>query len=195
MSKIRTFTAVAFPEELRRDLADAGGTIFNGLKGVRWVNEKAIHLTLKFIGDVLMDDTAAISDAIREAVSGIGPFEIKIGGSGAFPSKSRPRIIWVGVTEETGRLEKLFDAIDEAMVDFRIAREKKRYHPHVTIGRVKGRMDSEKFLPGMEELDGIDYGTLEVGGVTFFMSELTSQGPIYTALATIPLGKGISNII
>ncbi|MHC4660446.1 MAG: RNA 2',3'-cyclic phosphodiesterase [Planctomycetota bacterium] len=187
MKKVRTFTAVAFPEELRKDLADIGTNVFAGLKGVRWVKEKALHLTLKFLGDVPMDDTAAISDAIRGVISGIEPFEIKVGGSGAFPSKSRPRIIWVGVSEETGRLEKLFNAIDKAMVSFGIAREKKRYHPHVTIGRVKGRLDSERFMPGMDELNEIDYGTLEVNGVTFFMSDLTPQGPVYTTLATIPL--------
>jgi len=189
MKKIRTFTGIAFPEDLRKDLADLGATVFSGVKNVRWVRENAIHLTLKFIGDVSIDDTANMTDAMTEAASGIEPFEIKIGGSGTFPTKGRPRIIWAGVNEETGRLLELFEAVDRAVEPFDIAREKKRYHPHVTIGRIKGRLRHEDIAHGLEEMGRIDFGTLEVKNMTFFMSDLTRTGPIYTVLATIPLGK------
>ena len=101
------------------------------------------------------------------------------------PRQSR-RSAWSA--SKTQALPRLFEAIDRAVEPFGIAREKKRYHPHVTIGRVKGRLDAGDIAPGMEELDGIDYGTLDVGAVTFFMSDLTTKGPIYTALATIPIG-------
>jgi len=191
MKKIRTFTGIAFPEDLRKDLADMGNTVFAGARGIRWVKENAIHLTLKFLGDVPIDDTAEITDAFTGAAGGIEPFEIKIGGSGTFPPKGRPRIIWAGISEPTGRVQDLFEAIDKAAEPFGIARETKRYHAHVTIGRVKGRIGYEDIAPGLEEMNGIDFGTLEVKEVTFFMSELTGTGPIYTVLATIPLGKNV----
>jgi 2'-5' RNA ligase len=138
---------------------------------------------------VPIDDTAEITDTLTEAASGIEPFEIKIGGSGTFPPKGRPRVIWAGINEPTGRVQALFEAIDRAVEGFGIKREKKRYHPHVTIGRVKGRIGLEDIAPGLEEMNGIDFGSLMVNNFTFFMSELTRSGPIYTVLATVPLGK------
>ena len=74
---IRLFAAVAVPETIGRALT----TRQRGVENARWRPPEALHVTLRFFGDI-REDTARDLDAELVQVRG-RPFEITLAGAGA----------------------------------------------------------------------------------------------------------------
>jgi 2'-5' RNA ligase len=97
------------------------------------VREGQLHLTLHFLGDV-EDDARA---ALQETLGGVRPepFTIAIRGTGVFPPRGRPTVLWAGVTESRP-LADLRAAIAVAIESCGIAVERRPFVPHVTLARL-----------------------------------------------------------
>ena len=102
MKPLRTFIAVNVSPEtctVAGRLLKQLGAIDDGVKTVKNQN---LHITLKFLGEVLVEDTPAICAAVEQACQSISDFEITSGGLGAFPDQDRPRTLWMGVEQGVG---------------------------------------------------------------------------------------------
>jgi 2'-5' RNA ligase len=186
--RIRTFIAVELSDEARRHIAERRRELEPAASGVRWVAPENVHLTLVFVGDVPAAETGAVADAVREAVAGAKPFTVTLGGTGRFPPKGKPRVVWVGVEDAAGALAALQNRVAEATAGFAEKEETRPYHPHLTLGRVKGGGNLWPLSEAIER--GADAGgpTLEVREVVVFRSDLRSGGAVYTPLARLALG-------
>ena len=105
----RYFVAIDLPAPLREELLE----ITVGLPGTRWVDEDALHLTLRFLGDVsgaTLRDTVTALARIR-----MEPFEVQLGGIGFFPPRGEAEVLWLGV-ERSAPLENLRKLADESVV-------------------------------------------------------------------------------
>ena len=71
---------------------------------LRWVRPEAIHLTLKFFGDIPESAVADIAAVVEKAAAGAAPFSFAIGGAGVFPDQRRPRVLWLGMNGDVPRL-------------------------------------------------------------------------------------------
>jgi hypothetical protein len=69
-----------------------------------------MHLTLKF-GDTPADRLEALAPPCKRPCNGSTVPAI-IEGSGVFPKEDYPRVLWVGVNEQTGALLRLAKALD-----------------------------------------------------------------------------------
>jgi len=146
-------------------------------------NPNQLHITLKFLGEI--QDT--LIDEIKNALSKIhfNRFSIRFEGIDAFPSILRPRVIFIDV-EHSRELETLYKAVDKSLSFLRI-REDKRFHPHVTIARIKSIFGWNKSL--VDELKSIDINsTEEIIEFKLKQSVLKHSGPEYIDLMSIPLG-------
>ena len=95
----RVFVAIAVPEPLERKLARLTGRAGSGGAGLPVDVGPPFHLTLAFLGDVPDRDLDTICrGGGRSTAESIDPFDIDVTGLGAFPSPTRPRVIWAGVT-------------------------------------------------------------------------------------------------
>jgi len=195
MEKIRTFIAIELDESVKDGLAK----LQERLKGkapqgsVRWVRLEGIHLTLKFLGDVPADQIEEITRALQKSCQGFAPFSLSCGGLGCFPNLKRPRVMWVGIQEETGTLAKLQKAIEENVAPLGYPAEKRKFSPHLTLGRVQKRAgagDQRRLgeLVGASEI-GI-LGQMEVRSVNLMRSDLRPSGAVYTRLAEVELEGG-----
>ncbi|RLG42822.1 MAG: RNA 2',3'-cyclic phosphodiesterase, partial [Thermoproteota archaeon] len=108
-------------------------------------------------------------------------------GVGAFPSMSRPRVIWVGVEEGREELVRLMRWVDSRLRRLGFPREDREPHPHLTIARVKWLRDRESLKRVLSSLLSTDFGEIEVREIRLKKSTLTPKGPIYETLASIPL--------
>src|SRR3972149_1035273 len=99
MSVIRAFIAIDLTSEIIQRLEQVSVQLKKRLEGVpvRWVPVDNIHLTLKFLGDVSLANIDMLKNILQTEVEGHHPFEISVGGLGAFPTSRRPRVVWVGV--------------------------------------------------------------------------------------------------
>jgi 2'-5' RNA ligase len=192
MKQIRSFVAIELEYELREELAQIQESLrHRGIAGqVRWVNPQAIHLTLKFLGDVPVDRIEEIGLALTKASERVDPFDIGLDGLGCFPTASRPTVIWVGVREDTGTLGRLQSSIEGSLSALGYEPEKRKYKPHLTLGRVSrhiGKSDRRHLGDVVQTHDAGTLGGMQVREVSLMRSDLSPQGARYTRLVSVPL--------
>jgi 2'-5' RNA ligase len=191
MESVRTFIAI----ELDPDMLAQVSRLQSRLKDdvlpgfVRWVRPEGIHLTLKFLGDVPADKLDDIAEALRTTSAAHAPFSLHIAGMGCFPSPRRPRVVWIGVDEPSGTLERLYYGIERALAPLGFPPEQRRFSPHLTLGRVKrGRSAGElEALGEYVTRARVSIGRMEVTAVYLMRSDLRPSGAVYTELAAAPL--------
>jgi len=187
MEKLRTFIALDMPPEIKAALEKYVQPL-KLLRGrISWVKPESLHLTLKFLGDTPANRVDEIAAALQEITATSTPFAADISGSGAFPNDKAPRVLWVGINNDSGTLLKLTKAIDERLHRFGFAKEKRDFTPHLTIGRVK---DSR--LPEIiRALQEKPFAAMPApfNEIIFMKSELHPAGSIYTPLRKLALGK------
>ena len=136
----RTFVAIPLPEHIKRSLSSYQRSMpRRAARDVRWAEPNAIHLTLRFLGDVNPIKIDEISKSLSLAANSSGKFKLKIGRPGGFPSVYSPRVLWVGIAGETTRLKQLHGRIEGAVLSTGFLPENRRFEPHLTIGRIQSR--------------------------------------------------------
>jgi 2'-5' RNA ligase len=195
MDVIRAFVAVPLPGSLLDELANVQRRLKGRVpdRSVRWVRPEGIHLTLKFLGDTPVDKLEQIKQALTAVARNAPSCGFTVGGLGCFPNPRRPRVVWVGVQEPSGRLAAVQDAVEEVLAPLGYEPEGRGFKPHLTLGRI-GRKTSrgDAALVG-EVVAGTDIGQLAEVAVEEFdliRSVLKPTGAEYTTLAEFPLLGG-----
>jgi 2'-5' RNA ligase len=183
----RTFIAIELPPQVRTHLADCQQRLQRAGGDVRWVRPDLIHLTLVFLGDVPTEMLADLEKSVREALAPFGALTLRVQGAGRFPPRGLPRTIWIGLEDPSGNLAKLQAALARATVAFAEKPEDRAYTPHLTLGRVKSPRGGRDLAGAIDAMAGAPGPSLEAREVTIFKSDLSPQGPTYTALARITL--------
>lgn len=185
MAMIRTFISIDLPENIKRNISD----LQNRLKvlggRVGWVRPEAIHLTLKFLGDIDEKKIPEIEAATRKAGKEFNPFHIQILGLGVFPNFKKPRIIWLGVNEGGDNLIRLQSKIEDEIEKIGYPREERNFKPHLTIGRVKETHGLKQLIDTIDAEREIDLDGFDATEVLIMKSELRPDGAIYTRLCEI----------
>lgn len=187
---MRLFIAVGLGEEMREKLAEVSAGLAHRLQGVSWVRPENIHLTLKFLGEVGEDDIPAVGQALDETASCHRPFDLSGRGLGAFPSPSRPRVIWAGLEGDRESLSRLARDVEERLSALGFPAEERPYHPHLTLGRVKnpsGPAGLEKIL---RETGADSLGPLPVAVLLLMKSTLAPDGAVHEVLSEHRLTGG-----
>jgi RNA 2',3'-cyclic 3'-phosphodiesterase len=162
---------------VRQGLWDAIGPVRERGFPVKWVRPEALHLTLKFLGDV---DDAREAD-LRAALGqvGGGPATLHIEGFGVFPDFTRPRVVWAGVTPDPA-LELLQHRVEQVFAPLGFPTEAKAFRPHLTLGRAKRDARPSDFTGLEAALGTIAFlETVVVPDVDLMESTLQSGGAVY----------------
>lgn len=146
-----------------------------------------MHLTLKFFGEIEQRRTIDICRCVERTLTAKHRFQISLVGLGAFPDLERPRTLWAGLGLGRDTLTSLQQSIDEDLTIEGHPSESRRYHPHITIGRVRSKSGSPGISAVIAAHVNEAYGELPVDRVVMYSSRLKRSGPVYTQLATMPL--------
>ncbi len=194
---IRAFVAVELGEALRKQIAQVQQEIKHflsreGPKSVRvsWVQPNAIHLTIKFLGNIDEQLLVPLRDAIASAKPCHPILSIPMKRLGAFPSLQQPRVLWVGPSEqwemgvEARQLASLHQAVEACCQSFGFTPERKAWSPHLTVARIK---EGQHQLGHALAKSGVmgrlpEVGLLEVGSIVLMKSDLQPAGSVYTKL-------------
>ena len=156
---------------------------------VRWVRPQGIHLTLKFLGEILASKVDTVSVAMVGACAAYAPFSLSIRGLGCFPNLRRPRVLWVGVEEPTGVLAALQRDVERALAPLGFPPETRPFSPHLTLGRVKGGARGKiEVLGDAVGRTKARVGEMPVAAIHLMRSDLLPGGAVYTALSVARLG-------
>ena len=200
---IRAFLAVEISDDLRAGLIRMQHDIKQRLaphvtKDVRitWGQPNSFHLTVRFLGDT----DEQLLPLMREALNSINQphpaIEIPIERFGAFPTLQKPRVLWVGPSEEWLRsdvADQLFawsKKIEACCRSFGFAPDDKPFTPHLTLARIK--MGERQVGPLLAQSGvcnrPLALGTIAVESLALIKSELRPTGPRYTKLWDVKVG-------
>ena len=179
---LRTFIAFDVPPFVLKTVAEIQNR-FKSL-GLRasWVVPANMHLTLKFLGEIDPGRVAEIREALPRKLSRLSGFQVCLSGVGVFPNLSRPRVLWIGLKDQTGALESLQSKIEEALSGLGFPRETRPFAPHLTLGRIKSVRDKNRLRNELQSIRKIEPRTFEVRSIKLYKSQLTPEGSLYTVL-------------
>lgn len=177
----RLFIGLALDEELRRSMDDAASRV--GLSGFRRTPPAQLHLTVRFLGATPVSRRRDVEAALARAAARHRPFELPVVGGGTFGPPGAPRVAWIGVDDTGASLGALVAAVEDELSTVGFEREPRPYHPHITLGRARGRATvDEAALRGVPRL-----GTLRVHELVLFRSDTDPAGARYTPLHRVAL--------
>ena len=188
MTSWRMFCAVELPEEVRKQLEEHILTLRKAVPdaAASWSRVENIHLTLKFLGNVAVDRIPVISAAAARAVAEISSFPIGIGNTGVFPRASRAQVIWIGVSDPSGKLAALQERLENECAAEGFAKEDRAYRPHLTIARIR-RPEGARRLADAHLQMQFPTTNIELNELVVFRSELSPKGSKYTPISTHPI--------
>jgi RNA 2',3'-cyclic 3'-phosphodiesterase len=186
MPDMRLFIAADLTLETKAAL---GKLIENLQKGINftkayptWCKPGAIHLTLKFLGNVDDKRVPEIAAAVGANIEGVTPFNIKIQGLGVFPNEREPHVLWIGLKQGEKELVQLQKSVEEALVPLGFPRENRPFHPHLTLARIKSTRGIEPMMDVVHSHRNHEVGEVMLDHVSFYQSILRNEGPIYKVL-------------
>ena len=188
---VRLFIALAVPEHVTQRLVqeqqrlDALGLPF------RWVRWDAMHLTLVFLGETDESQVPIIQAAIDAAVSMAPPLSLRAAGTGTFPLRGTPRVLWAGLAGDRPGLIALYTTLRAALKEREVTVGGHSYAPHITLGRLSSRVSPDA-VGQVRRVDSYFTRNEEFGGWTadaihLIHSDLTPDGARYTTLYTSAL--------
>ena len=184
---IRCFVAIEIPEPIQNQLARIQGSLSKQIQKASWVKPGNIHLTLKFLGDVDPDNLESIKEAVERATSRHRSFSLRIGGVGAFPNLARPRVMWTGVRVGGERVSALAQDINLALSHCGFSLDTKKFNPHLTVARLKERIDLRPYTDQYSQYDRIDGAVMTIDAISLIQSQLHPKGTIYSTLQSYSL--------
>lgn len=200
---IRTFLAVELPVPLKEVIAAIQKRMRERLERelpsgsrLQWVKPEAIHLTVKFLGDIPEAQVDELKPAVAAVLAGAPPFSLDLAGCGVFPDPRAPRVLWLGLQDrerEAGGRQRLLDlaaAVEAAVERLGHPREGRPFAAHLTVARIKdGHREVGKALARGNLLSASDrYGEVTVSSLALMKSELHPSGAVYSRLWEVPLG-------
>lgn len=186
-TNVRVFLSLDIVDEkLLSRIVQLQGRLDRQTAKMKIVKRENIHFTWRFFGDTPIQRIEEIQSALQ--MLQFDPFEITVKGVGAFPNIKRPRVIWVGVTDNSDQMSELKKQTDALLQPLGYKPEKKRFTPHATIARVRFVKDRIVLANNLESLFEEKVGNMDIDNIRLTKSTLTPSGPIYETLWEIKLG-------
>jgi 2'-5' RNA ligase len=180
--KLRLFVAVNLPDDLRSLIGSFQAGLRKQVRGVKWVKEENLHLTVKFLTDVDSRLLPELRAALDKALIDRAPFTATLRGAGVFPPRGRPRVVWLDLPAGGDRIAVLQKDVEWALAPLGFAPEQRSFTPHLTVGRVKDRGDPASLNAALAAAQDRKWGDFVVEKVHLMRSELFPTGPRYSIL-------------
>lgn len=141
----RLFIGISIPDDIKKRIFKLIGKEYGNLP-VKWAGQGNFHLTLNFLGYIQEEKIPEICEATRSATENIPSFELSFCEIGFGPNSEKKKMIWA-IGADCHELENLKYALDKKL-GF-AARDKKRFLPHINLGRIK-KTDWQNLTPEPE---------------------------------------------
>lgn len=128
-----------------------------------------------------------VYSGVREAVKGQKEFLMSLAGVGAFPSMKRIQVVWTGIFTGAEEASALRDKVEDYMLKEGFEKERNKFVPHITIGRVRSGKSIHRLAKLMEEIPFAS-DEFKANSISVIKSDLTPEGPIYTTLLEVSFG-------
>ncbi len=129
-----------------------------------------------------------LAEVLEEEAAETAGTRLLITGLSTLPEGAEePRTVVAGVDGDLEPLTDLFARLQKSLATIGYKPEKRPFHPHVTLARIKGAKNLDRLIERVAEAKRNDYGYLQVNEIQLMMSDLEAEGPFYTPLQSFPL--------
>jgi 2'-5' RNA ligase len=189
MPAIRSFIAIDTAPEVKAAIVEVEEKLRATNAEVRWESIEKFHITLKFLGNVEEEKLHSLGNRLEEVLTPFSAFNLTYQGVGCFPNQHHPRVVWIGAENEDGTLKRIQESIEGVAESFGFQREAREFHPHITIGRVKGSKNLKALVSELGNLSFTPHSAM-IKEVLLMRSDLKPSGSVYTVLRRLPLKTG-----
>ena len=184
----RLFAAIkVHPEEKLLNLYDELKASLRHEK-IKWVDEKNIHVTLKFFGETPESHIDTICKTLDDVASLHEPLILKLQNIGIFGSKYKPRVIWFGM-EKNPAIEILAKDIIQRLDGAGFPHDGQNFRAHLTVGRIRFINDKRNFQQSIDLFKDVFIQNIRVKEFELYESKLRPRGPEYTVVENFKLGN------
>lgn len=176
---IRLFAALAVPPDIGESLLSRQ----QGVAGARWRPLEALHITLRFFGDV-REDAADDLDGELSTIAG-EPLDLSLEGVGAFGEGPDIHAVWAGVAENLA-LRRLAARCESAARRAGLKGEARAYRPHVTLAYLQ-RPDPAQVAAWIQENNLLKSPDFDATAFGLYSSRLGPKGSVYRLERAYPL--------
>ncbi|MCP4022560.1 MAG: RNA 2',3'-cyclic phosphodiesterase [Desulfobacteraceae bacterium] len=180
--QMRVFIALFLPEYIRLFLKKLQTDIKSQGFKASWPRVGNMHLTLKFLGNMDINEISTITSTMSEAANDCSKVTLKAAGIGLFPSIKKARIIWSGIQGQTDVLQNNHTVLEKLLEINGFKKEKKRFHPHFTLARLKKPISPKVLVKLIQQYQNYQSEDFNVESMGLYQSDLTSSGAVYTKL-------------
>ncbi len=184
MGWVRAFVAIEFPAWVKTAVSSLNQQLARTKGKIAWVKPEGVHLTLKFLGQISLQQLEQVKQALGNSATDVSPFNLEFTGLGVFPNERRPRVIWWGMISDPPQLNKLYQNLEEQLAGCDFPREKRPFAPHLTLGRVRKLDQPQQLIRLMEKAKIPTLPPVAVTGMDLMQSTLTGSGAIYNSVAS-----------
>lgn len=178
----RAFIAVSIPDGIKNQLAGLQSKLKRAGADVKWTRPHGIHITLRFMGYLSKDDLEKTGQAVATAAGEFSAFEVEVKGSGTFPERGRPRVIWTGISQGERELQSVAARLEQELIKTGLGGADKPFRGHLTLGRVKTGKNLNILVEYLQKEGMIAFGAFQAKSICLVKSELRPDGAIYTVL-------------
>ena len=181
--KIRTFLALELPQTVCNKLS-AYAELISGrykLQQIHWLPKENYHLTLVFLGNIEYGLISSLQLRLEQNMHSITTIPLRFLEITPFPFSGIPKIA-AAILEHSDQLMELQYNTAKCLREFGISLERRRFKPHVTLGRLKSR--SRKFMEFQPQQIFLECVSEKI---VFFQSEFTQKGLVYSSIGEISL--------
>jgi len=182
---MRLFVAIELSDQVRAGLVRVRDELKARLaaegRSISWVKAENLHITIKFLGEVPETRVKEVCDALG-SVGRARAVELAGAKIHCLPPRGPVRVIAAGLEGDLKRLAEAHGEIEWKCADVGIPLEGRKFLPHVTFARVKGRLkvkarEIEEWVEGLfptERMVAREFVLME--------SRLKPQGAEYVAV-------------
>ena len=187
----RVFIAVDLDAPTREALARLLRRVARALPKARAVAPETLHVTLSFLGQLDDAQVAAAIEAARETAADASPFSLKPGRIGVFGPDHAPRVLWMALDGQVGRLRALQRRLAHTLADRGFPPDARPFSPHLTLARLNAKLDDQAAirLSQLRAEPPIRKDSWLVDELRVMRSELAPGGARHTPLAVFPLAR------
>lgn len=174
----RVFIAIGLSENIKGVLGDLLLELKRNYRGapIRFIKADGFHITLYFLGNQDENSIQKIIALMKETVSQYKKVKFRLGDLGFFPNQIRPRVLWIGRKElnKYETLKNLQKDLGKRLQKLKIKVDKRPWHPHITLGRIRGRINSQ----AIQKIK-IPEALWQIDSIELIESILKPEGPEY----------------
>lgn len=187
---MRCFIAINIDEQVRKGLRylqkELQSKVDIKRSDAKWVNPEAIHLTLKFLGEIRDEQAVDVCEITGDVAGRHDSFELDVGSVGFFGGRSA-RVLWVGAGADCDELLQLQSDLEQQLDLAGWPREARKFSAHLTLCRVRNSRAGITLAQVTGQYKDFKIGIMPADSVSVYQSQLTPEGPIYTALGNYQL--------